>query len=224
MGDAIALDDLRARGRARRPEELAERAGAVTRDQLYTIIYTSGTTGPPKGCMLSHGNYRDVVSMVEQDAVVRGRRRRVPVPAARALVRAADPARRARHGRDAGLLRRRSEADRPRALRGQADLPAVRPAHLREALHARHRPRRRRADQGGDQGRHDGARAAGRGPGGPGRAAGALRRAPRRSCSRTSARRSAATCARRHRGRRRSPRRSSSSSSPAACRCSRASA
>jgi long-chain acyl-CoA synthetase len=70
VGDAIALDDLRARGRAREPGELAERVGAVTRDQLYTIIYTSGTTGPPKGCMLSHGNYRDVVSMVEQDAVV----------------------------------------------------------------------------------------------------------------------------------------------------------
>ena len=70
VGNAIALDDLRERGRARNREELAERIAAVTRDQLYTIIYTSGTTGPPKGCMLSHGNYRDVVSMVEQDAVV----------------------------------------------------------------------------------------------------------------------------------------------------------
>ena len=70
VGDAIALDELRERGRAREPDELAERIAAVTRDQLYTIIYTSGTTGPPKGCMLSHGNYRDVVSMVEQDAVV----------------------------------------------------------------------------------------------------------------------------------------------------------
>jgi long-chain acyl-CoA synthetase len=69
-GDAITLDELRERGRGRPPEELTERAAAVTRDQLYTIIYTSGTTGPPKGCMLSHGNYRDVVSMVEQDAVV----------------------------------------------------------------------------------------------------------------------------------------------------------
>ena len=68
--DAIALDELRERGRGREPEELAERARAVTRDQPYTIIYTSGTTGPPKGCVLSHGNYRDVVSMVEQDAVV----------------------------------------------------------------------------------------------------------------------------------------------------------
>jgi long-chain acyl-CoA synthetase len=69
-GDAITLDDVRARGRARDPEQLAERARAVTRDQTYTIIYTSGTTGPPKGCVLSHANYRDVVTMCEHDAVV----------------------------------------------------------------------------------------------------------------------------------------------------------
>jgi long-chain acyl-CoA synthetase len=69
-GDAVALDDLRERGRGRDPEELAERSRAVTRDQPYTIIYTSGTTGPPKGCVLSHGNYRAVVTMCEQDAVV----------------------------------------------------------------------------------------------------------------------------------------------------------
>jgi len=70
IGDAIALDRLRQRGRDRDPEELAERTRAVTRDQPYTIIYTSGTTGPPKGCILTHGNYRDVVTMCEQDAVV----------------------------------------------------------------------------------------------------------------------------------------------------------
>jgi long-chain acyl-CoA synthetase len=70
IGDAITLDALRERGRTHGKAELEERIAAVTRDQPYTIIYTSGTTGPPKGCVLSHGNYRDVVSMVEQDAVV----------------------------------------------------------------------------------------------------------------------------------------------------------
>jgi long-chain acyl-CoA synthetase len=70
VGDAIPLEQLRERGRGRDPEELTERARAVTRDQPFTIIYTSGTTGPPKGCVLSHGNYRDVVSMCEQDAIV----------------------------------------------------------------------------------------------------------------------------------------------------------
>jgi long-chain acyl-CoA synthetase len=70
VGDAISLDDVRERGRGRDAAELSERAHAVTRDHPYTIIYTSGTTGPPKGCVLSHGNYRDVVTMVEKDAVV----------------------------------------------------------------------------------------------------------------------------------------------------------
>jgi long-chain acyl-CoA synthetase len=67
---AIALDDLRGRGRARDAAEVAERAGAVTREDPYTFIYTSGTTGPPKGCVLTHGNYRDICSMVEAVGVL----------------------------------------------------------------------------------------------------------------------------------------------------------
>ena len=30
----------------------------------FTFIYTSGTTGPPKGCVLTHGNYAAIVDMV----------------------------------------------------------------------------------------------------------------------------------------------------------------
>src|SRR3954454_22217726 len=60
---AIPLEEVRARGRARDAHELEGRAAAVTRADTFTIIYTSGTTGPPKGCVLSHGNYRDVVTM-----------------------------------------------------------------------------------------------------------------------------------------------------------------
>ncbi len=63
IGDAISLDDLRARGRGRDVSELQARTDAVTPDDIFTIIYTSGTTGPPKGCVLSHGNYRSVVQM-----------------------------------------------------------------------------------------------------------------------------------------------------------------
>ena len=66
----LTLDAVRERGRARDAAELDERARAVTREQPFTIIYTSGTTGPPKGCILTHGNYRDVVSMCERDAIV----------------------------------------------------------------------------------------------------------------------------------------------------------
>ena len=65
-GDAIPLDDLRERGRGRDAAEVAARAAAVKPEDPYTIIYTSGTTGPPKGCVLTHGNYRSVVTMCEE--------------------------------------------------------------------------------------------------------------------------------------------------------------
>ncbi len=69
-GDVIALRDLRARGRARDRAELEARTEAITRDDPYTFIYTSGTTGPPKGCVLSHGNYRAVLDMVAARGIV----------------------------------------------------------------------------------------------------------------------------------------------------------
>ncbi|HEU0019374.1 MAG TPA: AMP-dependent synthetase/ligase, partial [Thermoleophilaceae bacterium] len=70
VGDAIPLADLRDRGAARDAAELAAHTAAVTKDDLAITIYTSGTTGPPKGCLLTHGNYRDVTSMTEQAGVL----------------------------------------------------------------------------------------------------------------------------------------------------------
>jgi long-chain acyl-CoA synthetase len=70
VGDAIPLDELRARGRGRDAAEVAERAAAVSPDDPYTFIYTSGTTGPPKGCVLTHGNYRSIVSMCESASIL----------------------------------------------------------------------------------------------------------------------------------------------------------
>jgi long-chain acyl-CoA synthetase len=67
---AVALDEIRERGRRRDAAELASRAHAVLPEDYYTFIYTSGTTGPPKGCILSHSNYRSVVSMCEEIDVV----------------------------------------------------------------------------------------------------------------------------------------------------------
>jgi long-chain acyl-CoA synthetase len=58
--DTISLDDLRERGRGRDAAEWEERYGAVDADADCLYIYTSGTTGPPKGCVLTHGNYRAV--------------------------------------------------------------------------------------------------------------------------------------------------------------------
>ena len=65
VGDAVSLDDVRARGRAVDQEKLDERTAAVSPDDAFTFIYTSGTTGPPKGCVLTHGNYRSVLDMCE---------------------------------------------------------------------------------------------------------------------------------------------------------------
>jgi long-chain acyl-CoA synthetase len=51
-------------------EELDARRAAVRPEDPYTFIYTSGTTGPPKGCVLSHGNYRAIVDMVKNRAAL----------------------------------------------------------------------------------------------------------------------------------------------------------
>jgi len=67
---ALALGDLRERGRRRDADELRARYEAVTPDDPYTFIYTSGTTGPPKGCVLSHGNYRAVLDMVSARGIL----------------------------------------------------------------------------------------------------------------------------------------------------------
>jgi len=65
--DALSLDALRERGRSRAESEWEERYGAVTRDDMCLYIYTSGTTGPPKGCLLTHGNYRAITDAVAQE-------------------------------------------------------------------------------------------------------------------------------------------------------------
>ena len=72
VADAIALDDVRERGRAVEPARLEERTASVGPDDAFTFIYTSGTTGPPKGCVLSHGNYRGVLDMCESIGVLEG--------------------------------------------------------------------------------------------------------------------------------------------------------
>src|SRR5918999_153634 len=70
LGDAISLDDLRERGRGRDESEWEERYDAVSPDDMCLYIYTSGTTGPPKGCLLSHGNYREITDAVNQETPI----------------------------------------------------------------------------------------------------------------------------------------------------------
>ena len=68
--DAISLDDLVARGAAREASEWEARWQSVTKEDICTFIYTSGTTGPPKGCVISHGNYRAMLDMVNETSVI----------------------------------------------------------------------------------------------------------------------------------------------------------
>jgi long-chain acyl-CoA synthetase len=64
--ETITLEELRERGRGRSAEELEARRAAVSPEDPFTFIYTSGTTGPPKGCVLSHGNYRAIIDMISE--------------------------------------------------------------------------------------------------------------------------------------------------------------
>lgn len=64
--DAITLDDVRARAHGHAAAELDARRAAVRPEDPFTFIYTSGTTGPPKGCVLTHGNYRAIIDMVSE--------------------------------------------------------------------------------------------------------------------------------------------------------------
>jgi long-chain acyl-CoA synthetase len=67
---AITLEQVRERGRSRTPEELDARRAAVRPEDPYTFIYTSGTTGPPKGCVLTHGNYRAILNMIGESGEI----------------------------------------------------------------------------------------------------------------------------------------------------------
>jgi long-chain acyl-CoA synthetase len=63
---AISVDEVRERGRGRSAAELDARRAGVRPEDPLTFIYTSGTTGPPKGCVLTHGNYTAMVGMIRE--------------------------------------------------------------------------------------------------------------------------------------------------------------
>jgi long-chain acyl-CoA synthetase len=69
---AMSFDEVAERGAARSEEDWRERWASVTKDDICTIIYTSGTTGPPKGCVISHGNYRSMLDMVLEANILGG--------------------------------------------------------------------------------------------------------------------------------------------------------
>jgi long-chain acyl-CoA synthetase len=67
---AISMDELIEAGSNRSDSEWEARYRSVTPEDVCTFIYTSGTTGPPKGCVISHGNYRSMVSMALDESVL----------------------------------------------------------------------------------------------------------------------------------------------------------
>jgi long-chain acyl-CoA synthetase len=68
--DAMSMQDLAARGSELDASEWDQRWRSVTPDDVCTFIYTSGTTGPPKGCVITHGNYRSMLDMVNAVHVI----------------------------------------------------------------------------------------------------------------------------------------------------------
>jgi long-chain acyl-CoA synthetase len=69
---AVGLAELLAHDASAQGDELEQRMAAARPEDPYTFIYTSGTTGPPKGCVLSHGNFRAVLDMIrESDLLAR---------------------------------------------------------------------------------------------------------------------------------------------------------
>jgi long-chain acyl-CoA synthetase len=70
LGDALSLEQLRERGRGRDDSEWEARWSAVSPEDDCLYIYTSGTTGPPKGCVLTHANYRAITDAVVAEATL----------------------------------------------------------------------------------------------------------------------------------------------------------
>jgi long-chain acyl-CoA synthetase len=63
--DLPALEEEGRRHAEAHPQALERAVGAVGPEDLFTFIYTSGTTGLPKGCMIRHRNYYEMVAVVD---------------------------------------------------------------------------------------------------------------------------------------------------------------
>src|SRR5436190_170214 len=68
--DVITLDALREKGRSGSDEDFQQHVAAVEPSDIATYIYTSGTTGPPKGCVIDHANWRNMLDMIEAEDVL----------------------------------------------------------------------------------------------------------------------------------------------------------
>src|SRR5262249_30874999 len=65
FADLPALEEEGRQHAATNPNALDDAVAAIGPEDLFTFIYTSGTTGPPKGCMIRHRNYYEMVAVVD---------------------------------------------------------------------------------------------------------------------------------------------------------------
>jgi long-chain acyl-CoA synthetase len=63
--DTMTLEELREKGRES-DQDVDSRIEGIEPEDIFTLVYTSGTTGPPKGCILTHANYRANCEMLSQ--------------------------------------------------------------------------------------------------------------------------------------------------------------
>jgi long-chain acyl-CoA synthetase len=68
--DTITLDELREKGQQGSRADFERRVKAVEPEDVATYIYTSGTTGPPKGCVIDHANWRDMLNMIQSEELL----------------------------------------------------------------------------------------------------------------------------------------------------------
>jgi long-chain acyl-CoA synthetase len=87
--DVMSLDEVREKGRGGSDEEFERSVTAVERSNVASYIYTSGTTGPPKGCIIDHANWRDMLDMLqkEEDVLVENEVAYLFLPLAHAFAR-----------------------------------------------------------------------------------------------------------------------------------------
>jgi long-chain acyl-CoA synthetase len=87
--DVMSFDELREKGRPGSDEDFERSVAQVERSDVASYIYTSGTTGPPKGCVIDHANWRDMLDMLqkEEDVLVENEVAYLFLPLAHAFAR-----------------------------------------------------------------------------------------------------------------------------------------